>query len=582
MGEQSGSGAPSNLERHLARSSAPSPARAKLGRPILETTFRFRGIGSPRQGEDIETAWRRAVNCCLGWAKAIVAAEIPPQAWEGGSFSLEEPGQLLRCVSLTEPRIWSAQIQHPDTPFRDRPAVPGRFWTSEVALALFGGKIHVGIRVVCASQPYALEPVARTRPRLVLELLAALDFEGQRWTTGTPWRPGVDDTLALKELLEDPNRQGPVFLLTEPDENRLEGLKVRPFLLDAERLALKVQGLATVVCLDAATSWRWTELVGRRWSAYLGAVRTYLPGLRFDEDSPYSHPLILAERVIAFDYDGKIAEAAFEAFLIDQAYRIGAESKVDWSPCQFYANARLLETETRRLQASEDADWRALYEEEIASLREQYKKLEDNAEQYNNDALDERVWRREIESENSKLRKRIEILSRALECRSDPVVSDPQIPPGLGDLADWTDDNLTGRLVILPRALRSIQFANKQSAGQYEHTERLYRALILLAGPYRDSRLGLDGAKQRFEETLLSLELECRPPISDSSIGRFKDQYTVRYPAHSQRKREYELHLCHGNSREPRYAFRIYFFWDEDTSQVVVGHLPGHLDNSLT
>ena len=40
---------------------------------------------------------------------------------------------------------------------------------------------------------------------------------------------------------------------------------------------------------------------------------------------------------------------------------------------------------------------------------------------------------------------------------------------------------------------------------------------------------------------------------------------------------ELDRHLKKGTNREPRYCFRLYFFWDDTTSQVVVGWLPSHL-----
>jgi hypothetical protein len=40
------------------------------------------------------------------------------------------------------------------------------------------------------------------------------------------------------------------------------------------------------------------------------------------------------------------------------------------------------------------------------------------------------------------------------------------------------------------------------------------------------------------------------------------------------------MHVKKGNSREARNCLRIYFFWDEEREQVVVGHLPAHLTTS--
>ncbi len=40
--------------------------------------------------------------------------------------------------------------------------------------------------------------------------------------------------------------------------------------------------------------------------------------------------------------------------------------------------------------------------------------------------------------------------------------------------------------------------------------------------------------------------------------------------------------LKKGISREARYCFRLYFCYDEETQQVVVGWLPSHLDTRAT
>jgi hypothetical protein len=43
------------------------------------------------------------------------------------------------------------------------------------------------------------------------------------------------------------------------------------------------------------------------------------------------------------------------------------------------------------------------------------------------------------------------------------------------------------------------------------------------------------------------------------------------------------MHLKNGgNTRDPMRCLRIYFFWDDDEQQVVVGSLPAHLENHMT
>ena len=42
---------------------------------------------------------------------------------------------------------------------------------------------------------------------------------------------------------------------------------------------------------------------------------------------------------------------------------------------------------------------------------------------------------------------------------------------------------------------------------------------------------------------------------------------------------ERALRLLGRDSRDRRYGFRLYFFWDEEGQVAVVGWLPSHLDN---
>ena len=44
----------------------------------------------------------------------------------------------------------------------------------------------------------------------------------------------------------------------------------------------------------------------------------------------------------------------------------------------------------------------------------------------------------------------------------------------------------------------------------------------------------------------------------------------------------WNTHLCKGNARDPRFCMRIYFFYDENTQKVIVGHMPSHLPTSTS
>jgi hypothetical protein len=147
------------------------------------------------------------------------------------------------------------------------------------------------------------------------------------------------------------------------------------------------------------------------------------------------------------------------------------------------------------------------------------------------------------------------------------------IPETYDELSEWVDTHLTGRLVLHHRALRGIK------DGQYEDVRHVYRSLLLLANEYRNMRLGHEGAKDTFDSSITRLNLRCSGSISQHRAGEQGDEYYVRYPIGSDQKRLLELHLrCNANTRDPRRCLAIYFFWDDESSQVVIGWLPGHLN----
>ncbi len=82
----------------------------------------------------------------------------------------------------------------------------------------------------------------------------------------------------------------------------------------------------------------------------------------------------------------------------------------------------------------------------------------------------------------------------------------------------------------------------------------------------RDGSLVL---KERWETGLRQLGLEFTP--TGGRAGEFPSDYFVTYLG---RKTEIDMHLKGSNSRDPRYCFRIYFFWSNENKRAVVVDLP--------
>jgi hypothetical protein len=148
----------------------------------------------------------------------------------------------------------------------------------------------------------------------------------------------------------------------------------------------------------------------------------------------------------------------------------------------------------------------------------------------------------------------------------EPAITD------LSGLPEWAAQNAY-RIVVTPRALG----AAKKSL--YENPPAVYEALELLAGAYRESRLGMLG-KAEFEEVLKASGFQLRGSTGQPGLaGKYGDGYFVAWNG---RRRVMDLHLVKGGGRDARYCLRVYFFWDDDSQKSIVGWLPGHLDNSLT
>ncbi|QOJ04355.1 MAG: hypothetical protein HRU71_13030 [Planctomycetia bacterium] len=547
------------------------------GRPVVRTTFQFVGTLVPNAAQPIEVLERQARSLVCDWLEGKFPERLSPSAREGESFEIDVHGQRLECVAISEDRLWSIRLIQPDTPFRDRPAVPGRTWTTEIALVRESAGVRFAIRVVCASLRFAGEPVTLTRPRIVIDLGSRFTLREARPIRAYAWRPQSEtELLELQELLTSPERGLPVYLLTTPDERQLN-MHVAPFMLDHESLARRVQGLAHVVTMPWELGYKWTELVGKPWSAYWGAVRTYRPGLDFESELPTDHPLSLAEGILAFEYKGLTMERAFEEFLVDRAFEHSAGRHVNWGPCLFYVDARRRRAEMARSSATEDSEWRTLYEEEIASLGAKIEQLEherDDALSIADSADKDREF---YVAENQRLRARIDALGFQLTQKTGQSVdATAPLPNSYDDLPDWVDSQLVGRLILHPRALNALKKA------MYENVGLVAQALLLLANEYRNMRLGHEDAKDSYDRKVRELGLRHDGSITEERASEQGDEYFVLYPIGSQKRRFLELHLRKGTSKDKRICLAVYFFWDDETQQVVVGWLPSHLDNRQT
>jgi hypothetical protein len=148
-----------------------------------------------------------------------------------------------------------------------------------------------------------------------------------------------------------------------------------------------------------------------------------------------------------------------------------------------------------------------------------------------------------------------------------------EFPLSLSEFEPWANKHLIGRVHILPRAYRSMRKV------VFNDVERACRALLLLAGPYLDSKLGVEGANSKFVEGLKDLRLIDKPQLTVGGAMRSSEFY-VSYQGE---KLFLDKHI---RGKDGRYndekLLRIYYHFHAATAQVLIGHMPTHLTTSAS
>ncbi len=192
-------------------------------------------------------------------------------------------------------------------------------------------------------------------------------------------------------------------------------------------------------------------------------------------------------------------------------------------------------------------------------------------------AEDERVL---AEAERDRLESNIEFQRyriQRLENRFRPhtrTASDVEIPLTLDNFADWCIRYLSGSVEMHNRAFQGVK------RSELGDTALIYKALLVLRDYYVPKKRegGLDRLRA-FQQACAALGITEGPTFSGSRSGEEGDTYFVRFAG---RQVELDRHLKKGTSRDPRLCLRIYFFWDDEGKQVLVGWLPSHLATRIT
>lgn len=514
-----------------------------------------------------DDAFKRAQNFILRWMKPRARVDLPTEAWDGRTFHLDETGaQPTEAIALEQPRYWAARLKDADK------TVAQRDWTTEIGLGAHSPTLTMlGVRLTASGMGEDRE-FRRSVPRLVREIISDI---GAR-VDGVPvdvfpriisTDGDVDD---LVRLIENPQRRCDVIVFSLPDGSA----DPSGVICNAQGVQRSLVGAAHVVIITGPASFVLTDIMGKEWSVFRQAIRTYRPRFNREQDDLRHHPLTLPVRISGWSGGSQ----AYEAFLVEQSLmRSVARGDLDNAVPSFLAVRQVaaqLAIQEARQGGSSDADLARLYADESDSLREQLDKQKSEtdalleAAQTEIDALKE-----ELDIQKARLRaqaSRIEFLAQSKTTTAHPE----SIPSDLDDVQAWCEANLGGAVSIMSRAYRGLKDS------EFEDVGLIYRSLLMLRDAYVPmKRHGGQAMMEVFHKACGELGLTEEPTGSRTRAGEEGDEYFIRIRG---RRRYLDRHLKKGASREARLCFRLYFTWDDEDEQVVVGWLPSHLDTRIS
>jgi hypothetical protein len=330
-------------------------------------------------------------------------------------------------------------------------------------------------------------------------------------------------------------------------------------------------GVAHVCQIYPNASYLLSKSVGKYLSVFDYGIRIYRPTLDFETDDPLRHTLYTKRSLDRMD----LAEVQ-RSILLD-AFSTSVSGALKYNSIPTFAQIRAANATAAlgQMQARTGSQQIETLRAQLTAANAASAAAQANAETSLDMAIQEEEKRRQAEDERNQERARAMALAarvRLLEA-GVPVDDAPALRPTEYDqVAAWVENQFAGRMKLLPRALRGLKEVSFGDVGL------VCESLELLAREYVDGRRGNGEAWTRFNERIAQLGIVYSKSISDARAGEQGDEYFVRYRG---RRCFLEWHLEKGTARSGA-SMRIYFFWDEEEEEVIIGSLPDHLDTRVT
>ena len=527
------------------------PTAAMLARRSVSKEREILRVAATLGNYDAAAGARRAIAEVLNWAARQVG-ELPAVAWEQKPFEQLAGGRTCIAVVLeTINSLWAMRMDRPD---RD---VAQRTWTVEIVVGYRPTDQHAlfSLRLL-VNTPESTLRIEPSVPGLVRQVATACGlnygpslFEVRPWTLESRQHAEM-----LCDFILDPARRHPIFACSVPE-------RADEPLLDAQLLSKHTLGIARVVVVPATYSWVLTEAFGKSRSVFAGAVRAYLPGFSSDAN-PFVHRLYLADQV-ADQVGAKRASLSLRWLAANESLRrlrLGGDV-LAFSTVRDAA----LTAERRRLQSEGAASEMelAVAQQQIESLREALSGAVDEKDLYFHEWTASDAEARQFEQQCRGLRARIQVLIAQIKQRGERPDDGSKLPEHWEEFAEWCDETLAARVILSPRARREVK------SPEYDSPGHAAQCLLWLANEYWEARL--DGAGDDLQGAILE-------GVHNARCGA--DSLELDFDG---RRLRADWHIkSGGNTRDPRRCLRIYYAWDQQSQQIVIASMPGHISTDAS
>lgn len=469
-------------------------------------------------------------------------------------------------------RYFCMKTVHPDT------SVPGRIWTTEAEITDISGVLKLGVKNYYSTiDTVQADYVNFSVPAFVWTIYNRIGCKDGELDNGKLIVVDSDKKYEmLKRALEDTERSLPIVIVTQSSSRDLDLIKYFEakdgYLIDGEKLAKDLELAAHVVCLPTEYAYKLSGEVGKQWSVYEGAVRTYYPGIDFETSDYLEHPLQVAGKIMASCYMAEnqkeyIGGHAFRHVLTHSLKNHLMNERYDWGDLgyKFFFRANKENLSKKLLHTgNEEKLEKEIYETQISELEAQIDIL-------NSLLASEDIEIKQLESQVNQLKQnRVYLDTQIYELKKKIKNQKKEIdyPTTYNVMPEWIEENYQAQIYMHPRAIKALKSA------EFEDVKLVYQAIQLLAEFYYNKRIGLV-TEEEYQRELLKLCLKDEKAITPISAGEQGDEYYVNIGG---KKHLLERHLTNGVSRDKRYCLRIYYYWDDDRTQVVIGSLPTHLN----